>query len=104
MQIRNHRGSFATVADGHPKKALRKQGANQIAAGNGQNGEPDEEILPDFFVNACNFPGLPQDEAFEPHPETGFSFTAFRRGLFLKRVQQLCDERVAAINQLRLNK
>jgi IS605 OrfB family transposase len=104
VQIRNRRGSFATFADGHPRKALRKQGANQAAASSAQNAEPDEELLPDFFVNACNFPGLPQGEAFEPHPETGFNFAAFRRGLFLKRVQQLCDERVAAINEQRLNK
>lgn len=105
VQIRNRRGFFATFTDGHANKVLRKNGANQIQTAmtdNDQNDESDEDMQQDFFVNALNFPDLPEEESYRPNPDTQLSFNAYRRGLFLKRVQSLCEKRISAINRLRL--
>lgn len=110
VRIRNRRGSFAKLADDDPEKLLGKADTSSATAGNGSRGnkEGDEEQntessqYPDFFLNACNFPGMPKNESYTPHPNAGLSFKAYRRGLFLKRVQQLCDERIEAINSKRL--
>jgi IS605 OrfB family transposase len=114
VQVRNRRGLFATFADGHASKALRKtsdasQAQAVTSSGNGgEQGEEEQQAessqFPDYFINAQQFPGLPPAEGFRPHPDTGLTFTAFWRGLFLKRVQKLCEERIDRINHVRLKK
>jgi IS605 OrfB family transposase len=110
VRVRNRRGSFAKLADDDQKKLLKKASASAAGAENGSSGNNDNEEeqraesaqYPDFFINAGNFPGMPESESHAAHAEVGLPFKAYRRGLFLKRVQQLCDKRVEAINKRRV--
>lgn len=114
VRIRNRRGYFATLADDDDKKFLRKEDSSislkakdaiKLAS---ENNEAEQQVessqYPDFFISHLDFSRLPRGESFQPHPNSGYSFNAYRRGLFLKRVQQLCQKRIDHINKLRLKK
>jgi len=109
VRVRNRRGSFAKLPDDDPKKRFKKVGSSAATVGNSSEESKDDDAeqkaessqYPDFFLNACNFPGLPESESHASHPDAVLSLKAYRRGLFLKRVQQLCEERIEAINERR---
>jgi IS605 OrfB family transposase len=114
VRIRNRRGYFATLADDDDKKFLRKEDspptakAPEVTKLVSENGEAEQHAessqYPDFFISNLDFSRLPRSESFQPHANSGHSFNAYRRGLFLKRVQQLCEKRICQINKLRLKK
>ena len=110
VRVSNRRGSFAKLANDDQRKRLTKIGSAAATIDNDSevNKEDDNEQktessqYPDFFINAGNFPGMPEGESHAPHSNAGQTFKAYRRGLFLKRVQQLCGDRIKAINERRL--
>jgi IS605 OrfB family transposase len=114
VRIRNRRGYFATLADDDDKKFLRKEDSSltpkaiETTKLVSENGEAEQHAessqYPDFFISNLDFSRFPRSESFQPHPNSGHSFNAYRRGLFLKRVQQLCEKRIGQINKLRLKK
>lgn len=114
VRIRNRRGYFATLADDDDKKFLRKENsslapkaveATKLVSENGEAEQPAESSqYPDFFISNLDFSRLPRSESFQPHIDSGHSFNAYRCGLFLKRVQQICEKRICQINKLRLKK
>lgn len=45
---------------------------------------------------------LVEETVHPDHPKTGLTFVAFRRGLFFKKVQQLCEKYIGTTNSRRL--
>jgi IS605 OrfB family transposase len=97
------------TSDPDTAKKMKKQKKGQ---GQTEPTEPDNDAesstqsseFPPFFVQAVEFAGMPQDEAFEAESNELPAIRAFSQGLFLKRVECLCNERIQQINFDRVKK
>jgi IS605 OrfB family transposase len=81
------------------QKPTDSSGTSNDAESSGQSSE-----FPPFFVQAVNFPGLPEDKAYQSKSAELPDIRAFPQGLFLNRVEWLCNERIRQINDARLKK
>ncbi len=92
-------------ADKKTKKQKKSQGQiNPTESSNDSESSTQSSEFPPFFVQAVKFPGMPQDEAFELESSELPAIRAFSQGLFLKRVECLCNERIQQINLDRVKK
>ena len=97
----------APVPDAGKKTKKQKKGqeqTNPTGPDNDSESSTQSSEFPPFFVQAVEFEGMPQDEAFESESSELPAIRAFSQGLFLKRVECLCNERIRQINLDRVRK
>ena len=109
------------IPEDDPRRELRKDQAGSAAVNaeqqrqaagekpaNGEDESSESSEFPEFFAvipGGTDFDGLPSADAYHPCSEAEPDVTkarAYQRGLFLRRVQQVCLGRTEAINVARL--
>lgn len=115
VTVTNLRGWFGKFGKEATERRMRAQGAEADAKAttpsrdevdNADSESSQSSEYPPFFVEAPGFPPLSDGdwlmkEAYG-YEWDGMKFRAFPQGAYLKRVEQLCSERIKQINAARL--
>lgn len=96
----------AAASDKRQKKHRKsnQDGINAAGTSNDVESSTQSSEFPPMFVQAVDFPGLPSDKAYQTKSSEVSGIRAYPQGLFLNRVEWLCNERIREINIARLKK
>lgn len=102
LSMSSQGGNSDQATDKKKGKSKRKNQGHSNSAETNSDAELGTESseFPRLFVQAVDFPGMPKQEAFKGNAP--LSICAYSQGLFLKRVEELCEKRIQQLNEERL--